>query len=248
MIVLFTDFGRDGPYVGQMHGAVHHYMADSAAIGTTVIDLMHDAPIGDPLLAAYLLAAYAAPFPAGCVFVCVVDPGVGTARAPVAVRAGDQWFVGPDNGLMAIAARRAADATWFDIGWRPETLSATFHGRDLFAPCAARLAAGDLGALDLTERVGGPVGSDWPDDLLRVCQIDRFGNVITGTRASTVARDAVVAVGDKRLTYARTFGDVDAGAAMWTKNANGLLELAVNQGRADEVLGLKLADAVGVAG
>lgn len=242
MIVMFTDFGRDGPYVGQMHGAV------GAATGTTIIDLMHDAPMGDPLLAAYLLAAYSAPFPGGCVFVCVVDPGVGTARAPVALHAGDQWFVGPDNGLLAIAARRAPDSSWFDIAWRPEHLSATFHGRDLFAPCAARLAAGDLDSLGLTERQGATIGSDWPDDLLRVCQIDRFGNVITGTRASTVARDAVVAVDDKRLTYARTFGDVEAGTAMWTENANGLLELVVNQGRANEVLGLKLADAVGVAG
>ena len=108
MIVLFTDFGRDGPYVGQMHGAVHQ-----AAIETTlpIIDLMHDAPAGEPMLSAYLLAAYAAPFPAASVFVCVVDPGVGTARAPVALRADEHWFVGPDNGLLEIAARRARDPT-----------------------------------------------------------------------------------------------------------------------------------------
>lgn len=245
MIVLFTDFGRDGPYVGQMHAALHGAMGSETL---PIVDLMHDAPVGEPMLAAYLLAAYAGPFPAGSVFVCVIDPGVGTARAPVALEAGGHWFVGPDNGLLEIAARRAQTTAWFDIGWRPEALSATFHGRDLFAPCAAAIALGDLAALGLTPRAGGTAGTDWPDDLLRVCQIDRFGNVITGTRANTLERDAVVVVGGRRLTYARTFADVAAGTPMWTDNANGLLELAVNQGRADDLLGLKPADAVAVAG
>ncbi len=237
MIVLFTDFGRDGPYVGQMHAAVR-----AVAEAVPIIDLMHDAPISNPKLSAYLLAAYAGPLPTGSVFACVVDPGVGSARAPVALNADGSWFVGPDNGLLAIAARRAATVAWHDIIWRPEALSATFHGRDLFAPVAAQIATGDLTAL--APRDGGFVGDDWPDDLAQVCQIDRFGNAITGVRAATIDRDAVVSVGGKRLRYGRTFSEVAVGDGLWTENANGLLELAVNQGRADTALGLGLGEAV----
>ncbi len=237
MIVLFTDFGRDGPYVGQMHAAVRAVTPDA-----TIIDLMHDAPVSNPRLAAYLLAAYVGPMAGAKVFVCVVDPGVGGARAPVALNADGIWYVGPDNGLLAVVARRAADAAWHDIAWRPAVMSATFHGRDLFAPVAAQIATGTL--TELRPRDGGAVGEDWPDDLAAVCQIDRFGNVITGTRAAMVDRDAVVTVGGKRLRYARTFGEVPTGEPLWTENANGLLELAVNQGRADVVLGLGLGDGI----
>lgn len=239
MIVLFTDFGRDGPYVGQMHAAVR-----AIADRLPIIDLMHDAPTSDPLLSAYLLAAYAKPLATGSVFACVVDPGVGGTQAPVALNADGSWFVGPDNGLLEIVARQADTAVWRDVAWRPETLSATFHGRDLFAPTAASIATGDLTGLEPAPRAWGSVGRDWPDDLARVCQVDRFGNLITGARAATVDRNAVISAGGQRLRFGRTFGDVAVGEAFWLENANGLLELAVNQGRANALLGLRSGDGV----
>ena len=95
MIALFTDFGLHGPYTGQMKAALHQM-----APGTPVIDLFADAPVGNPRASAYLLAVYAAWFPAGTVFLCVVDPGVGGARPPVILEADGRWYVGPGNGLF----------------------------------------------------------------------------------------------------------------------------------------------------
>jgi hypothetical protein len=105
MIVLFTDFGLSGPYTGQMK-AVLHQMAP----GMPVIDLFADAPVGNPKASAYLLAAYAAWFPAGSVFLCVVDPGVGGARPAMILEADGRWYVGPGNGLFELVQRRAGEA------------------------------------------------------------------------------------------------------------------------------------------
>jgi S-adenosylmethionine hydrolase len=127
MIVLFTDFGLHGPYTGQMKVVLQRI-----APGTPVIDLFADAPIGNPRASAYLLAAYAVWFPAGTIFLAVVDPGVGGTRPAVIVKADGRRYVGPGNGLFV--QRRAGEALSWDITWRPEGLSASFHGRDLFAP------------------------------------------------------------------------------------------------------------------
>ena len=131
MIVLVTDFGLAGPYTGQVKAVL-----TQAAPGVPVIDLFADAPAGNAKASAYLLAAYAAWFPAGTVFLSVVDPGVGSERAPVVVEADGRWYVGPGNGLFELVRRRAAVSRCWEITWRPATLSNSFHGRDLFAPVA----------------------------------------------------------------------------------------------------------------
>ncbi|MGB5305262.1 MAG: SAM hydroxide adenosyltransferase, partial [Gammaproteobacteria bacterium] len=117
--------------------------------------------------------------------------------------------------------------------------SSSFHGRDVFAPAAARVARGVPvdGEPVATTALARP---DWPDDLYRVVYIDRFGNAMTGVRASAVAADAVLNVNGHTLQAARTFSDVAAGTAFWYANANGLVEFAVNRGRADAVLGVKV--------
>ena len=240
MIVLFTDFGPGGPYTGQMKAVLAR-----EAPGTPVVDLADDLPACDPEPAAYLLAAFAPAFPPGAVFVCVVDPGVGSERAPVALNAGGRWYVGPDNGLLAIVARRAGDARWFTITWRPAVLSASFHGRDLFAPVAARLARGE--AVPGTPLDGAKAaGADWPDDRAAIVYIDPYGNAMTGVRADRLAGDCVLVVGARRLARLRTFSDAAPGAAFWYENANGLAEIAVNRGRADRALGLKVGTPVGI--
>ena len=129
MIVLFTDFGLHGPYTGQMKAVLNQ-----TASGVPVIDLFADAPVGNPKASAYLLAVYASWFPPGTVFLRVVDPGGGGARPAIILEADDQWYVGPGNGLFELIQRRAAKARSWEIGWKPERLSASFHGHRL-QPC-----------------------------------------------------------------------------------------------------------------
>lgn len=233
MIFLFTDFGIVGPYVGQMKAVLAR-----RAPQATVIDLMHDAPAYGPKFAAYLLAALAEELPPDAIVLGVVDPGVGDAqRRPVVLEAAGRRFVGPDNGLFAVAALRAQDSRWWEITWRPDSLSNTFHGRDLFAPVAAMLEAGEAppGApLDGAEAVG----TDWMNDLGEIVYIDSFGNAMTGIRSASLPTDAVLKIHDITVRNANTFSDVPKGRPIWYRNSIGLVEIAVNQNRADEVLGL----------
>lgn len=237
MIVVATDFGLEGPYTGQMRAV----LAERAP-GVPVIDLFADLPPFEPQPAAYLLAAYAPAFPEDAVFLCVVDPGVGGRRAAAVVEADGRRFVGPDNGLFAIVLRRAARGRCFRLAEPGRAPSPSFHGRDLFAPVAADLAAGrtvEAAPADLE------VGADWPDDLGRIVYLDRYGNAMTGLRADRLPRGARIAVAGRTLPRARTFSDVPPGAAFWYANANGLAEIAVNRGRAAD-LGLKPGDPVTV--
>lgn len=239
MIVLFTDFGLEGPYVGQMKAVLAR-----EAPGVPVIDLFADAPRFAPKASAYLLAAYADEFPEGTVFLAVVDPGVGTySRVPVVVEADGRRFVGPGNGLFNVVGQRARHVCAQTITWQPARLSSSFHGRDLFAPVAARIARG--------EQVTGTALTDWiepwPDELAEVIYVDHFGNAMTGVRAARVAGDTVE-VNGHRLRRARTFGEVRPGEAFWYENANGLLEIAVNQGRADAVLGIGIGTPIRLVG
>jgi S-adenosyl-L-methionine hydrolase (adenosine-forming) len=242
MIVIATDFGSTGPYVGQMKAVLAR-----EAPGVPVIDLFTDLPAFRIKAAAYLLAAYVSEFPQGTVFLCVIDPGVGSERRAAVVRADGRWFVGPDNGLFNVLAQRAANLQWWDIDWRPERLSHSFHGRDLFAPVAARLARGDAVPGQAVEPVTRLL-TGWSTDLFEIVYMDHFGNLMTGIRASNVQRSDILEVGNCHLQYATTFSDVERGDAFWYINANGLVEIAVNQGRANEVLGLKVGDSVRLRG
>ncbi len=233
LIALFTDFGLEGPYTGQMKAVLAR-----DAPGVPAIDLFADAPAGDAMSGAYLLAAYAAWWPAGTIFLCVIDPGVGSERAAVMVQADGRWFVGPDNGLFELIARRAGAMQSWKITWQPASLSASFHGRDLFAPVAAMLARGEP-----------PPGTphplsrrpDWPDDLSRVVYIDRYGNAISGLRASSLPPTASLTVGGRVLPRARVFADMPEGEPFWYENSNGLAEIAVNRGRADAALSIRVS-------
>src|SRR6516165_545741 len=238
MIVLFTDFGLQGPYTGQMKAVLHQ-----TAPGVPVIDLFADAPVGNPRASAYLLAVYATWFPPGTVFLCVVDPGVGGARPAIILEADNRWYVGPGNGLFELVQRRAAKARSWDIDWKPERLSASFHGRDLFAPAAAMLARGQpppgQPRTDEAHR-----RTDWPDDLREIVYIDHYGNAMSGLRAFMLPRDARLVAAGQLLQRAGTFSDRPPGTAFWYENSNGLAEIAVNQGRADRVLDLAIGSPI----
>lgn len=238
MIALFTDFGSTGPYVGQMHAVLA-----MQAPGVPVIDLFHAVPRYEIRAAAYLLPAYAAHFPPQTVFVCVVDPGVGGERRAVALEADGKWYVGPDNGIFNLVLRRAQQSVGYEIGWRPATLSASFHGRDVFAPVAARLALGvqsEFLPIDLSTQVS----DEWPDDLACVLYIDPYGNAICGLRSDRIPVNSLLQVHGHTVPHARVFSEVPRGQAFWYANANGLVEIAVNRGSAAQELSILEGDQI----
>ena len=239
MIVLFTDFGNTGPYVGQMRAVL-----ERESPGVPVIELFNDAPSFNPVASAYLLAAYVDEFPTGTVFLCVVDPGVGSKqRKPMVYEADGRWYVGPGNGLFDVVLARSRDVKSWEITWCPEKLSNSFHGRDLFAPVAARLAQG---VPPEGERVENPDIVIGPGDWPCVIYIDHFGNAITGLRATNVAPESKLTIGEYTLERADTYSDVPIGEAFWYENANGLVEISVNQGRANELMAIELGKKISV--
>lgn len=232
MIVLYTDFGVSDPYVGQMHAAIAR-----EAPGIPIIDLLHTVPDFDIRAGAYLLPALAAQFSSNAVFVCVVDPGVGGQRLPVMLQADRHWYVGPDNGLFHIVARRARSLETWAVRWRPKKMSVSFHGRDLFGPVGARLARGDWPAAAPAQLTSPP--GDWPDDLPAVIYIDHYGNVVTGMRAATINHNTVLTIGGRQLQHATVFSAVTPGLPFWYENSMGLVEVAMNQGNAAQTLNLQ---------
>ena len=230
MIVLYTDFGLEGPYTGQLQAVLYRL-----APRVPVISLFADLPAFDIEGAAYLLAAYSNGFPPGTVFLCVVDPGVGSDRQAVIIEADGRWFVGPNEGLFAIVARRTRELRVWELPV-PESAAATFHGRDVFAPAAARVARG-AGVAGHELDASCLARTEWPDELWRVAYIDRYGNAITGVRALAVADDARLLVNGHLTRRARTFTEMEVGCGYWYGNSNGLVEFAANRARADVVLG-----------
>ncbi len=235
MIALFTDFGSTDPYVGQLHAVLAR-----EAPGVAIVDLFHAVPNFDMRAGAYLLPAYAREFPPETVFLCVVDPGVGGARLPVMAHIDDRWYVGPDNGLFSILARRARRVESRTIRWRPASLSASFHGRDLFASVAAKLARGEQVESE-PSTLSLPT---WPDDLAQVIYIDHHGNGITGLRGDMLSKDSRLRLGRRSLGYARVYADAKLKQAFWYVNSNGLIEIAVREGSAARLLKLRLGTAV----
>jgi S-adenosylmethionine hydrolase len=251
VITLLTDFGTRDAYVGAMKGVIL-----SICPGARVVDITHEVAPQDIVEGAWTLAAAARHFPSGTVHVAVVDPGVGGARRAVAVRAGRWRFVGPDNGVLswAVAAACAPGALRAvelnDARWFGEDVSRTFHGRDIFAPVAAHLAAGarmeDLGppVRDLTALpVPAPVATG--DELAgEVVHIDRFGNAITNIDrpafdAWRQGREAEVSAGGRVVGSLRgTYAEAQPGEALALFESTGRLEIAVREGSAAQALGL----------
>lgn len=252
IITLLTDFGSGSPYQAEMKGVL------LASCRATVVDVTHDVPPRDIARGAYLLAAVARTFPTGTVHLAVVDPGVGTARQPLAIASGGQFFVGPDNGLLMPAARAlgvvrsfAIDATAF--ARRP--LSATFHGRDLFVPAAAALAAG----LPI-ERLGRPASppvelpADTPERSAgrvrgQVIYRDPFGNLVTNIPGSWLLDLPERLVLEHRrgrhaIRRARTYADAADGELLSLVGSSGTVEIALNAQEAGTMLGLDAGDAV----
>lgn len=235
MIFLFTDYGWQGPWRGQLQAVLME-----RAPHRPVVDLMHDAPAFRPGASAHLLAALGASLPSGSICVGVVDPGVGTARDGVVLEADGRWFVGPDNGLLDVIAARAQTVRWWRIDYPPEGEARTFHGRDLFAPVAAMLANGE--PVPGTPLAAGTLvhpGHAAGADRAAVIYLDGFGNAATGIRAHAAAYGDLVVAG-RRIPAVGTFADLPSGEPGWLCNSLGLVEVVANQASAAECLGLAL--------
>ncbi len=237
VITLLTDFGVADTYVGQMKGAIL-----AIAPAATLVDLTHAVPAQDVFAGAFLLWTAVAAFPPGTVHLAVVDPGVGSSRRALAVQTqrGDR-LVGPDNGLLMPAAERLGGIGSAVGLATPASASATFHGRDVFAPAAARLAAGaplrDLGrpVTDLVE-LSLPTANE---DGGQVVHVDVYGNLITNIPADSLARDSVVAVGDAQVPLVAFYEQAQPGALLALIGSAGLLEISVRNGSAAERLGAR---------
>jgi len=242
IITLLTDFGTADGYVAELKGVLLALVPE-----VRLVDLTHEIPPGDILAGAYALGRAWRAFPPGTVHLAVVDPGVGMVRRALAVDAGGQRFVAPDNGLLS----RVLEGQQFGalaITVRPDA-APTFHGRDVFAPAAATLARGDT--LE-AEAVGDPVrlpaarlqrrGSDV---LGEVVHVDRFGTLITNIPVERISTDALVRLGAYELMLRKTFGDVAPGDPVAFVGSGATVEIAVRDGRADVVLGASRGAEVG---
>ncbi len=241
MIFLLTDFGLEGPYLGQMEAVILGLRPDAS-----VINLFPDLPRQNPRAASYLLPAYSSQQArGGAVFLCVVDPAVGSDRhKPVMLLFQQRWYLGPHNGLFDALIRQGAQQGWL-IRPPAEPLSATFHGRDLYAPAAARLDGGSSPPDD--DRLALQPIHPGPDDLAEIVYIDGFGNAITGLRQDALSAHQALGVAGRTIHPAPFYSAVARGDCFWYPNSNGLIEIAVNQGSAAELLGLKVGDALELA-
>jgi hypothetical protein len=200
-----------------------------------VVDLHHYAPAYRPDLAGCLLQSLLPYLPGGGVVVGVVDPGVGTARGELAIQCGGRWFVGPDNGLFSAVLDEPDRAAYRLALPSGAGESASFHGRDRFAPAAAALARGDFGVLG--EPVADPVRVEVASG--QVIYVDHYGNLMTGMAAEAApAGDSRLRLGGKAVPAARTFGEVSPGALFWYCNSLGLVEVAAREDSAAAALGL----------
>ncbi len=249
IVTLTTDFGLREPFVGIMKG-----MMLAHASQLRFIDMAHDVSAFQPVEAGFWLAGALRYFPAGTVHVAVVDPGVGTPRARLAAMANEQVLLAPDNGLLApLAVRKKIDRIIrIDptrlVQYGVSDVSATFHGRDVFAPLAAAIAAGRCDPVDLGEEVDSLDQSGWPATTARadggvagvVVAVDRFGNLISNIEATAVValNSPTVHVGGLRLPLRRTYGEAAPGEYLGLINSFEVLEVARSRGNAAAGLGL----------
>ncbi len=231
IITLTTDFGLRDPYVGIMKGVIL-----SIAPGASLVDITHEVGSHDVAEGAFALASAYRYFPPGTVHLGVVDPGVGTERRAIAASDGQQMFVGPDNGVLSLCLDKHAsihqltnDANFLS------SVSDTFHGRDVFAPVAARLASGTA-----LETMGPPIR-----DLLTLTfgetptavHIDRFGNIVTSLRPEDLSSQSALWISGTRIaSLCSTYADGRPGELFMVVGSSGFIEVAMNRGAAAERL------------
>jgi S-adenosylmethionine hydrolase len=253
VITLLTDFGTADYFVAAVKGVI----LTSNPL-TPIVDITHEIPPQDIEAGAFTLLTCYRDFPKGTIHVAVVDPGVGSARRAIVIRAGGHYFIGPDNGLFSYVFDNEPEHKIFQITkskYLREAASSTFHGRDVFAPVAAALADG-VKASKFGPRIEdavrlAPLAPVKEDGNItgRIINVDRFGNCVTNFKPSDIPESAQVKlrvngrdVEAFRQFYADEDGSKNQIFAIW--GSAGFLELSVNGGSAAELLGVKLGDPV----
>ncbi len=247
VITLTTDFGHKGPFAAVMKGVILSRFGDAR-----IVDLMHDIPAQWPPEAGFWVSRSYRWFPAGTVHVAIVDPGVGTERDILVVEFDGHFFMAPDNGLLAQLLGGADRARVFRLDTArladlrlPEP-SATFHGRDIFAPVAAELAAGRIDAASIGTRIDEwiPGWIDEPEERPDgihgvIVTIDTFGNLISNIDAALIAaqREPVVSIAGHQVPMLTTYGRARPGDLLALVNSFGVVEVARAEGSAADLLG-----------
>ncbi len=239
LITLLTDFGSTDSYVAEMKGVM--LVRCPAA---TLVDVTHAVPPGDVRSGAYLLGRAWHRFPAGTVHLAVVDPGVGTARAALALGAHGHWFVGPDNGLFTPVL--SGIEVEIVVLPTPDGAAPTFHGRDLFAPAAAAIAGGTVLSALGARLATIPARLTYTEPhyqgkavIGEIVYVDRFGTLVTNLTTELVPPYAVIQVEDLDIgPLRRTFSDVPTGGLLAYVGSGGVIEIAVRDGSAARRLGL----------
>lgn len=250
IITITTDFGLRDPYQGAIKGVVLKLNPRA-----NIVDITHLITPGDIVEGAFILSGAAPFFPASTVHLAVVDPGVGTRRRPVLIETARFFFVGPDNGLLSMAAERDGIKRVIELTnkeyFLPE-VSETFHGRDIFAPVAAHLALGaDPGSFGPLVQEAHGLESAQPTSeggLLRgtVIHVDYFGNLITNIRGEYLMEHITrtgpgrveAAINGRRISgLSSTYGSVEKGALAVLIGSSGYMEIALNRGSASKELG-----------
>jgi len=245
-IALLTDFGHRDPYVGVVRGVILAHCPDAV-----LVDLCHEIPPQDLDAAAFALRVSVPYFPKGTIFVCVVDPGVGSQRRILWARTARHQFLAPDNGLLSwvkdpfVEIRSIANRSL----WLPE-VSATFHGRDIFAPVAGRLAAGlkpdKLGPkMQYFQRFPFPEPQRCDRGVRgKILLIDRFGNAVTNLSPGHVASCNWVSCKGRRLPLRSHYAEAKPGEALALIGSSGYLELSVRNGDFSRAFKARPGDAV----
>jgi S-adenosylmethionine hydrolase len=255
IITLTTDFGLKDPYMAEMKAVILEISPKA-----TIIDITHEIEKFNIRMGAYVLASASPYFPAGTIHVAVIDPGVGTKRTPILIQTKKSYYIGPDNGVLALAAKNQSVEHIYEISNRKLVLpriSNTFHGRDVFAPAAAHLANGMLPA-NFGPETNNIVMPEFAKILKRknllvgeVLHVDDFGNVITNfgetelnqIRTKTAVNFKLKSV-KLRLKLCKAYADVKPHETLAIMGSHNFLEISVNQGNAAETFKIRGGDKI----
>jgi S-adenosyl-L-methionine hydrolase (adenosine-forming) len=239
-IALLTDFGTRNYYVGAMKGVILSINPDAS-----IVDITHEIEPQDIVSAAFILRACYRDFPVDTIFLCVVDPGVGSQRRAIIVQTEKHLFVGPDNGLSSFVLNKHTTVHAIENEqYFCQPVSFTFHGRDIFAPVAAHLSKG-VGPAEFGARISDPVllpdTHPWQinEDTIEgtVIHVDRFGNLVTNLPAGLADRIDEIAIAETRVTQLeRSYAQAKSNQPFAIVGSAGFIEISVNRGSAAEVL------------
>lgn len=244
IVTLTTDFGLKDHYAGAMKGVILSINPEAV-----IVDITHEIEKFNIIEAAFKLRSFYKFFPEGTAHIVVVDPGVGGPRKPIAIQTHGYYFVGPDNGVFSLLPGLEDDCKAIEItnrNYMLETVSSTFHGRDIFAPAAAHLSLG-VRIDELGESVTSPEKLEIPEPDVRSGEIlgvviyeDSFGNLVTNVPSQMIKADSIVYVDRTRIErIVSSYGDAGKGGLFAIKGSSGLLEISVNQGSASKIIRTK---------